>query len=279
MKRTTKAFTLVELLVVIAVIAILAALLLPGFNRARSAADSTACRSNLRQLMLGLSMYVQQTGAYPLTPAPSFVGSLKPFVASSWPKDNYTNNSGRWLYLGPRRSVWACPGYNRARGAFISEVGLGEAYITSYGYNFRGCTAGRGLIGWLQVGTNSVEESARENSVVSPCDMFALGDATLWPDSSNPPSYVYGLFPLNAAVTSRYAWNVNVRGLPSGDPAAQACRQRHNGRWNVAFCDGHLENLRPSDFFDASNPRVAQRWNIDHQPHSEEVGFLPWAPP
>ena len=59
------AFTLVELLVVIAVIAILAALLLPTLARARASAKSAACKSNLRQLGLVLSMYVSDYDKYP----------------------------------------------------------------------------------------------------------------------------------------------------------------------------------------------------------------------
>lgn len=52
-------FTLVEMLVVLAIISVLAALLLPTLNKAREAGRSTACLSNLRQIGLALQLYVQ----------------------------------------------------------------------------------------------------------------------------------------------------------------------------------------------------------------------------
>jgi len=60
LRRPHKAFTLVELLVVIAIIAILIAILLPVMKKAKEAANTVTCMSQQRQIMTAMMMYAQE---------------------------------------------------------------------------------------------------------------------------------------------------------------------------------------------------------------------------
>ena len=63
MKRNRNGFTLIELLVVIGIIGILASLLLPGLANAKAQAKATTCINNLRQIGIGLKLYVDDNNS------------------------------------------------------------------------------------------------------------------------------------------------------------------------------------------------------------------------
>jgi prepilin-type N-terminal cleavage/methylation domain-containing protein len=64
--RLQRAFTLIELMIVIAIIAILAAILIPNFLHARAESQTSACESNEQQIATAMEEYaVDNHGAYP----------------------------------------------------------------------------------------------------------------------------------------------------------------------------------------------------------------------
>jgi prepilin-type N-terminal cleavage/methylation domain-containing protein/prepilin-type processing-associated H-X9-DG protein len=261
---TNRGFTLIELLVVIAVIAILAAMVLPALSRAKLVADSTACRNNLRQITVGIAPYVQQTGAY--SDPDQLIRDLYPLTGAVWPDPNYWQlvNGQPYTYLGPRQGIYACAAYNRMRGQFACIAPQPprlpdlSAASGSFGYNVTGAMEWGGLRG------PDSESGARESQVAVPSDMIAVGDAPLMWDL--PPPRPYGITMLNV-VWYDYYKNKVLPGKPADDPAVRAMGQRHGGRWNMGFCDAHVESLRPKQLFDERSPTVTQRWNFDHQPH------------
>lgn len=70
LRRKSGGFTLIELMIVIAIIAILAAILVPNFIRARAQGQLTACKSNLKNIGTALEMYsTDWSGKYPTATA------------------------------------------------------------------------------------------------------------------------------------------------------------------------------------------------------------------
>jgi len=112
-EKASVGFTLIELLVVIAIISILAAILFPVFARARENARRASCMSNLKQIGLGMMMYVQDYDEkYPL---------------GAWRLPGTTNNQ-------PSQFVNASSPYDGSVPAkkFKSAIGDGAGYIYSW---------------------------------------------------------------------------------------------------------------------------------------------------
>ncbi len=221
----TRAFTLVELLVVIGIIAILIGILLPSLNAARQQSQSAACASNIRQLAISSMQYAQDNHSY-------------------WPPAHlfyYTQNNARWhgtrtsgsqpfdfaasplLKYLQTASVKRCPSFDFSPAGFESACG-------GYGYNNHYIGSGSdepslqalantlGPLQWdLQIGNVAAKltQIRRASEKIAFADTAMGAPGQIEYSFAEPPVTVWG-------------------------PNSPSIQFRHRDRANIAWADGHV---------------------------------------
>jgi len=263
--RFRAGFTLVELLVVIAIIGILAALLLPTLSKGKTAAQSAACKGNLRQLGIALNMYVSEYDKYPgngamYDGAGNFQGIwavgmnwLKPYLGGKYDPNDLNDSQTYWS--DGHRTIFSCPAVKpRYYPGLFGAPGL-SVYSLDYGYNELGTgwKDGRlrlGLGYTIQVtgyadggfGPLGPRNYVKQEDVRSPSEMVAIGDGGNWL-RPNVPGGILNF--TNGTVTA-----------PHSDGA------------NIMFCDGHVGYGKREKWVGTPNAGWKQ-WNNDDQLHPE----------
>jgi prepilin-type N-terminal cleavage/methylation domain-containing protein/prepilin-type processing-associated H-X9-DG protein len=209
------AFTLVELLVAIAIVAVIAALLLPALSRSKLSAQRAQCVSNIRQLALASQMYWDDNGnaCFLWQLGPTNGGRLYWF---GWLQDGAEGQRAYDATQGPLypylkgHNVGICPALNYSLSQFKLKA-TGAAY--GYGYNrFLSTSGGQPVI--------------KINKVQHPAEIALFADAAQVNDFQAPASIT------NPMLEEWYYVDTTVD-YPNG-------HFRHSRLANVAFCDGHI---------------------------------------
>lgn len=213
-------FTLIELLIVIAIIAILAAMLLPALNKSRAKAKSVSCLNNHKQIMAAEIAYMQDNTDYitPLNQGISYADRVNKgwwqnllatnyLPVSTWIDENYGKAAG---------GTFTCPAaHNYPVGPGIGLHANGSAHKVAY-YGF----------------------SVKSSRLKRPSEAILIGDATQYKaDGSKEPANAFGCWCWNDKWLSPSDNNFNM--LP-----------RHDNQSNAGFFDGHAESLTYYDLID-----------------------------
>jgi prepilin-type N-terminal cleavage/methylation domain-containing protein len=183
------AFTIVELLVVIAVIAILAAILLPVLSAAKARAQRTVCLNNLRQIAAVVRMYADDSNdVAPRTPAPtdSFTTIVEGLTAFKKLMDNSSNSN---LFICPA-DIFYYDFETNAGGGYVSYVPQGFYEQSISGHSSYGFNSGRTDI----FGTNALGiAGSKLSSIKEPVKTVLVAETSAYfPWSWHEPNRSFG---------------------------------------------------------------------------------------
>lgn len=235
-------FTLVELLVVMAIIAMLVGILLPALSKAREAGHVVKCQANLRQFAMGSSQYQSDNrGYFPATSwnYPASQGGAEVFWQDEIERyvgTKLASSSTSSAGLNDRRpTVWRCPTMLNKRPLMARN--MDGVYNVDYSWN--------SWLGWRESSTANVTEAGNEsvnrNSFrLREVQIFKASQTGLVMDAvtgtNNTPKRMIQNY------SNIWYMQVNMNGENRGYFHNNANIDLPAGSMNLAYVDGHVSN-------------------------------------
>lgn len=244
MKKNT--FTLIELLTVIAIIAILAGLLLPAVNRARASAQKTACMNNLSQLGKAEAL---------------FCGDNKEkTVPVDYFNRKYNYFSSVWSYVGETEKIFFCPmdANETEKYSIVTDSKSMTTIAIHPGYTINGFASGKFGVHYAS-GTETKYTNAWKrwlpfSAIKNPSSTMSLAEGGIWKradvDGSAPGSGIHG--GLSTQTAGAYGQKIS-----SSSSFASFCEGgayplfntlAHGADGNYLYMDSHVASLKPEEF-------------------------------
>jgi len=269
--RRLRAFTLVELLVVIGIIALLISILLPALNRSRDKARAVQCASNMRQIYLAIAMFAQEHKGR--VPRPGFADDSPgvtevddtTYWAQEGPGRANVQFGALWQYIqgeAARQSIILCPGDN---GETVRYGALQQVpNERNFSYSFHALTMnprdpGAGLIApFAQFVQGGRVQPGNKRILGVRLSSIKYASERIYIFEEIGPNDTLCLDPVNNeddTPSGRHAGQRFLNALRAGNRGSTEYQSwLQNGRGNQCFFDGHVESIPPGDIILKPHP-------------------------